>query len=75
MKRAYDRYYIEIKREAKPVLIRNRKDFMALLIKALGDDEESTKELNQRFGTKLISKSANGSTVSVIVDGELEYRI
>ena len=75
MAKDFDRYYIEVKKKYKQSLISHRKDFMALLLRVLADDEEAEKELALKFGTKLVTKTSDGSTTKVFVDGEEEYRV
>jgi len=71
----YDRYYFEIRKDFKPVLIRRRKEFMELLLKSLSDDAESVTELFKKFGAKLVTKTNDGNDMSVLVDGERVYKI
>jgi hypothetical protein len=70
----YDNYFIRVKKDFKPIMVRKRKEFMELLLKALSDDKEAASQLANRFGTKLVAETANGSTVSLLVDGELAFK-
>jgi hypothetical protein len=71
----FDRYFFQIKKDFKPLLIKKRKEFMELLLRTLSDDEEATKDLNFKFGTTLVTKIDNGNDMSIFVDGERIYKI
>lgn len=75
MAKVYDRYFIQIKKSSKPVLVKKRKEFMELLLKTLSDDSEAQLDLLNKFGTSVVAKTANGSDVSVNVDGERVFKI
>ena len=71
----YDRYFIQLRKDFKPVMVRKRKEFMELLLKAMSEDEEAVKELSHKFGVTLVTKITNGNSVNIFVDGESIYKI
>lgn len=70
-----DKHIISINKDFKPLMIRQRKEFMDLLLRAVSNDEESVKKLNEKFGTKVITKLDPGNSMTILVDGEVAYKI
>lgn len=76
MKTEFDRKYLQIKSEYKNMILKKKKEFTDLLLKAtLMEDEESVIELEKKFGVKIVGKASDGSSVRINIDGEQTFKI
>lgn len=71
----HDRYFFMVKKSFRPTMIRQRKQFMDLFMKAMVDDQEAIDTLYSKYGVKLMSQTVEGSDVTLIVDGEPAYKL
>jgi hypothetical protein len=69
-----DKYIIILRKDFKNNIISKRREFMDLLIKVLSDNDEATKEIHDKFGVKFATKYHNGNSVTILSDGEVEYK-
>lgn len=69
-----DKYVVVINKDFKGKIISKRKDFMDLLLKALGDNEEVSDDLRDKFGTRIVEKYHGGNKVTFLNDGEIVFK-
>lgn len=68
------RILFEFNKDFRTSLVRRRKEFMELMIKAMAGDQESITKL-LGFGVKIVTEYDSGTTVSVFQDGERVYKL
>ena len=69
-----NRLMLEINIDFRQAIKRRRKEFMELLLAAIVGHRKAKEDLSKRFGVRTVSEYDKSSTVSVLIDGFVDYK-
>lgn len=69
-----EKYVFVVNKGFKGKIVSKRKDFMDLLIRVLGDNDDAVKELGDKFGTRKVANYNSSNSITILSDGEIEFK-
>lgn len=71
------KFLFEINVLFRPVIVRKRREFMNLVLQIVSkelDNPQASDDLMKKFGTRLITSYNDGTSLTVIEDGETIFK-
>jgi len=69
-----EKYILIVNKGFKGKLVTKRKEFMDLLIRVLGDSEEASNDMAEKFGTEIVGNYNSSNSITIMNDGEVTFK-